>query len=234
MIFSRKKEDFLMKKFTTLIMGLTAVFALTACNSKGKEVKAEDFKEKAAKIEEHSYTEATLKYSYKQEYKIPNTGPLFGDETGPLDNEEPKEGKGEAKFTLKDGEWTSDNKEALQGFGDVVGSCLKDADFELEGATADLEEQAKDYGIDAKVKYYVDPFGIELSAKGSIDTEEELTQTKTKGKLNIYEYISFDKYGFVTKLDMKMDISYTITLGVNGESYDGKMFSDIHCTVSYK
>ena len=53
-----------MKKFTTLVMGLTAVFALTACGGKGKEVKAEDLEKKAAEIEDHEYSQATIKYSY--------------------------------------------------------------------------------------------------------------------------------------------------------------------------
>ena len=40
-----------MKKITTLVTGLAAVFALTACaGGKGTEIKEEQFKEKAAAV----------------------------------------------------------------------------------------------------------------------------------------------------------------------------------------
>lgn len=227
-----------MKKYTTLVLGLTAVFALAACNNgKGKEVKEEEFKEKASKVEEHQYTEATLKYSYSEEYKIPNTGPLFGDDddTGPLDDEDNEtgplndkdSGKGEAKFTLKDGKWTSDDKEALNGFGYMIGLNIKDAD--LADINAEFGGVAEEYGVKVTVKYYVDPLGIEIKAKEEI---QDNSLFNMKGTVDIYAYLSFDKYGFITKLDAKSDIKYTTK--ISEQEYETIMFSEMNATISYK
>lgn len=217
-------------------MGLTAVFALTACNSKGKEVKAEEFKEKSAKVEDHQYSEATIKYSYSNEYEVPNFGEMFGDllgddetepsagETGPLK----ESGKGEAKFTFKDGEWTTEEKELSENIIDLVGISFKDADFNVEELTAQYETMAQQYGIKSSLKFYVDPFGVELAAKGDINDEK----TKSTGKLDVYEYVSFDKYGFLTKLNVKVNINSTVKVGE--KDYTTKIISNIDATVSYK
>ena len=50
-----------MKKFTTLVMSMAAVFALTACG-KGSKVSEEQFKEKANAVEAHQYSSASVKY----------------------------------------------------------------------------------------------------------------------------------------------------------------------------
>lgn len=218
-----------MKKITTLVMSLTAVFALTACNSKGKEVKAEEFKEKSAKVEEHQYSEATIKYSYSSEMEVPNFGEMFGDllgddETGPLK----ESGKGEAKFTFKDGEWTTEEKELSEDIIDLVGISFKDADFDMEELTAQYESMAQQYGIKSTLKFYVDPFGVEVTAKGDINDEE----TKSTGKLDVYEYVSFDKYGFLTKLNAKVNINTTVKVGE--KDYTTKIISNIDATISYK
>ena len=224
-----------MKKFTALVMGLTAVFALTACNSKGKEVKAEEFKEKSAKVEDHQYSEATIKYSYSNEYEVPNFGEMFGDllgdeaeslegETGPSK----ESGKGEAKFTFKDGEWTTEEKELSEDIIDLVGISFKDADFDMEELTTQYESMAQQYGIKSTLKFYVDPFGVEVTAKGDINDEE----TKSTGKLDVYEYVSFDKYGFLNKLNVKVNINSTVKVGE--KDYTTKIISNIDATISYK
>lgn len=210
-----------MKKIITFITGLIAVCALTACNAKGKEVKAEEFKEQAEKIEEHQYSEATVKYTYASDVKIPNFG-LSEDETGSLNEEK----KGEAVYTFKDGEWTTTDEEVDGIFYGMVGLCLKDADLDLDNLTAGMETMSKEYGIDSAVKYYVNPLGVEVSAKGDIKEDG------SDGSLDIYEYLAFDKYGYINKLDAKIDIKSVSKIGE--ESYEMKMFTEVHATISYK
>lgn len=210
-----------MKKIITFITGLIAVCALTACNAKGKEVKAEEFKEQAEKIEEHQYNEATVKYTYASDVKIPNFG-LSEDETGPLNEEK----KGEAVYTFKDGEWTTTDEEAEGLFYGLIGITLKDADLDLDNLTAGMETMSEEYGIDSVVKYYVNPLGVEVSAKGDIKEDG------ADGSLDIYEYLAFDKYGYINKLDAKIDIKSVSKIGK--ESYEMKMFTEVHATISYK
>lgn len=217
-----------MKKIITFITGLIAICALTACNAKGKEVKAEEFKEQAEKIEEHQYNEATVKYTYASDVKIPNIAPLEG-ETGPSEDETGslgEEKKGEAVFTFKDGEWTTTDEEAENIFHGMVGISLKDANLDLDNLTAGMETMSKQYGIDSAVKYYVNPLGVEVSAKG------EFKEDGSDGSLDIYEYIAFDKYGYINKLDAKIDIKSVSKIGE--ESYEMKMFTEVHATISYK
>ena len=213
-----------MKKLATLVMGMAAVCALVACNSKGTEVKAEEFQEKAAKIEGHQYSQATVKYSVKSEYKVPNfgdTGPL-DDETGPLNE------SGEATFTFSDGEWTTKDEKAYELVGETVGISLKDADFNFAELTAEYEQMAKAYGISSSLKYFVNPFGVEFTAKGDIKDEA----TSSTGKLDVDEYIAFDNYGFINKLDVKADVSGSTKVGE--KTYESKIFTEIHVTISYK
>lgn len=235
-IKGRKKEIFSMKRTATLVMGLTAVMALVACNNgKGTEVKAEEFKEKSAQIEEHQYSEATVKYSLKSEYKIPNfitldgeTGPLDG-ETGPLDGETgPLEESGEVKFTFSNGEWAPADKDAPEMVESMIGVSLKDAGFDLRDLTGEFEAMASQYGVKGSLKYYVNPFGVELAMKGDINDKE----TSATGKVDVYEYIAFDKYGFVSQADAKVDISSSMSLA--GKTMESKIFVDAHITISYK
>lgn len=210
-----------MKKIITFITGLIAVFTLTACNAKGKEVKAEEFKEQAEKIEEHQYNEATVKYTYASDLKIPNIGSL-DDGTGSSD----KEKKGEAVYTFNGAKWTTTDEEAEGLFYGMVGLCLKDADLELDNLTDGMESISKEYGIDSAVKYYVNPLGVEVSAKGDIKEDG------SDGSIDIYEYLAFDKYGYLNKLDIKFDIR-SVTKA-DKESYEMRMFTEVHATISYK
>ena len=211
-----------MKKIITLATGLLAIFALTACNAKGKEVKAEEFKEQAEKIEEHQYNEATVKYTYASDVKIPGTD-LLDSETADSLNEEKK---GEAVFTFKDGEWTTTDEEAEDVFDGMIGVSLKDANLDLDNLTAGMESMSEEYGVDSAVKYYVNPLGVEVSAKG------DFKEDGSDGSLDMYEYIAFDKYGYINKLDAKIDIKSVSKVGE--ESYEMRMFTEVHATISYK
>ena len=72
----------------------------------------------------------------------------------------------------------------------------------------------------------VNPLGVEVSAKG------EFKEDGSDGSLDIYEYIAFDKYGYINKLDAKIDIKSVSKIGE--ESYEMKMFTEVHATISYK
>ena len=222
-----------MKKIITLVTGLAAICALTACNAenKGKEVKPEEFKQKANKIEDHEYSQATIKYTYVTENKVPNTGLLFDGETGSSDDETGSLNgnfKGEAVFTLKDGEWTTTDENAQELFGDSIGVSLKAEDFDLDDFTAELEVAAKEYNIKSSLKYFVDPLGLEVTAKGDF-AENELGTT---GSVDIYEYVAFDSYGYITKLDTKIDIKSTLKIA--DKAYESTFFTDAHATITYK
>ena len=217
-----------MKKFTTLIMGLAAVLALTACNSKGTEVKAEEFKEKAAAVEEHQYSEVTIKWSSKGKSTMPDMEKLIMSGEVEMKTEEDSI-EGEAKFTFSNGQWTTDSKaEGVNEFAEMVGLTLKDANFDASEMSEEYEQMAEQYGIDAKVKYYTNPLGCEVSAKGSYEDAKN-----GSGKVNIYSYVGFDKYGYITKYEAKVDISGTVKVSEK-VSYSSSMVITENITLSYK
>ena len=205
-----------MKKIATLVMGLAAVCALTACGGKGKEVKAEELTKKAAEIEDHEYSEATIKYSYSI------------DSTGMGENQKDSE-KATVKFTFdkEKKEWTTDNTEAK--YASMFKSYLYD-NLKAMAAAGEIDvsesmETFKQYG-EIKAKYYVNPFGLAGEAK--FDYNEE--GVSMKGTMSTY--VAFDKYGFCTKIESKADI--TMKMEIAGQKIDGTYKVDESATISYK
>ena len=199
-----------MKKFATLIMGLTAVFALTACGGKGTEVKEDAFKKEAEAIEEHEYTSATLKYSYSAE-----------------EGKEKESEKGTVTYTKEGGSWKvgeTDLKYA-DDFSSIFSANLKDL-VASGSITADIGGSASQYGMKATTKYYKNPLGIET--KASVDTSGE--DGTMKGSMSAY--IAFDKYGYVTKVEYKVDMKMSFEM--MGEKVDTAMKMSLSATVSYK
>ena len=206
-----------MKKFATLVMGLTAVFALTACGGKGKEVKAEELQKQAANIEDHQYSEATIKYSYSI------------DSTGMGETEKDSE-KATVKYSYNSEkkEWTTDNTDAKYAdmFEDLLYTNLKAmaaaGELDISGeAMAQFEQYGK-----AEAHYYTNPFGLE--AKATFDYNEDGTVMKG----SIYAYYAFDKYGYCTKIESKTDI--TMKMSIMGYEIDGASKVNMSATVSYK
>ena len=208
-----------MKKFTTLVMSMTAVFALTACG-KGTKVSEEEFNKKAAAVEEHQYTEATIKYSFEEEMSMPD----FTDPSKTVSDND--KDSGEIKLVNNNGKWTVKDGKDNEEYTSLVGLTLKDANFDAKDMSASYEQMAKQYGIEAKVSYYSNPLGVEVSAKGNYD------QDGAKGKVDIYVYTAFDKYGYITKVEEKVNISGTATYGNN--TYSSKMVVKMSATISYK
>ena len=204
-----------MKKFTTLVMSMTAVFALTACG-KGSKVSEEQFKEKANAVEEHQYSSATVKYSYSVLTKT--------------EGEEDKkdEGKGTIEFTFSDGKWstTSSDKYASE-VKYYVGANVKEllAAKDLgEALSGDAE------GVESKMTYYANPLGVEYSAKGSFESEGLKMSIDEKG------YYGFDKYGFVTKVESSGTNSEEMNISALGVTVASKVSvtSKENITISYK
>ena len=216
-----------MKKFTTLVMGMTAVFALTACGGKGSEVSEEKFKEKAAAVEEHQYSEVTIKWDSSEKMTMPDMEKLFT--TGEVEMKtEEDSAKGEAKFTFDNGEWKTDSKEnGIAEFASMVGLTLKDADFDLSDMSESYEAMAEQYGIEAKQKFYTGPLGYEVSAKGSYNDEKT-----GSGKVDLYCYVAFDQYGYITKYDVKVETSGTAKYAE--KSYSSSMSMKAAVTLAYK
>ena len=215
-----------MKKVTALVMGLTAVFALTACNNKGTEVKAEDFQKKAAAVEEHQYSEATIKWSYYSEISSPDFTALMAGKTDAENKVTKEDDKGETKVTFSNGEWTtSDKNENALMFVTLLQGNLKD--INLSEYTSGLSAQADHLGVKSEVKYYTNPLGIEINANGTYADAETGT-----GSLKMSAYVAFDKYGYVTKVEETVKSSGTAKYGE--VSYSSSMDIKLSATVSYK
>ena len=162
-------------------MGLTAVFALTACGGKGKEVKAEDLEKKAAEIEDHEYSQATIKYSYSGTMKEAGGEEEKVDEKATVTYKFDKESKG----------WTTEDKEHKYAsyFADYLHMNLKElAELGELDISAEAMAQYKEYG-DIKVHYYTDPFGLEASAKFNYDQDGSVV----KGSMSSYSNAIIDK-----------------------------------------
>lgn len=217
-----------MKKLATFAMGLAAVCALTACNSKGTEVKEEDFKAKAAAVEEHQYSEVTIKWDSQEKSEMPDMEKLFT--TGEVEmKKEEDSAKGEAKFTFSGGEWKTDSKEnGIAEFAGMVGLTLKDADFELEDMSESYEAMAEKYGIETKQKFYTGPLGYEVSAKGNYNDEKT-----GSGKVDMYCYVAFDQYGYISKYEVKVETSGTAKASEK-VSYSASMYLKMNVSLSYK
>ena len=209
-------------------MGVAAVFALTACDGlsgKGTKVSEEQFKEKAAAVEEHQYSEATIKWSSKEETTLPDMEKLYT--TGEIEMKTEKDSdSGETKFTFSNGKWsTEDAKGDSADLVSLLSGNLKDV--ELKDLTSEYSAMADQYKVDSTINYYVNPLGISLTAKGDFDNG-----SAGSGKLDLSAYMSFDKYGYVTKAEYK--VSVTGTGKVGEKSYSAKMLMQMTATISYK
>lgn len=159
-------------KAKKLLVGVVSLFALTACG----EVEPAQFKEEFSKIEEHTYSSATVKYSYDTDFILKSKG------------------EGTIDYKFENGKWTtSSSDEKASEYMDLL-TPVKSSDAAL--ATIDTE------GYDSKVevKYYVNPFKIKATY------EETTDKDGTKGSVKLEAISQFDKYGYltVTSLDLRI------------------------------
>ena len=158
-----------MKRKHLALLGLIPLLALTACDG---GVSAQQFKEEAAKVEAHTYSEATVKY------EIDINMILVSDK-----------GTGEITYTCDDkGNWTttSTDKHAENLAGQLTAN-LADFDPQSEMSADDIPE-----GIKFEVKYYINPFKVIGSIDGTY--EEDGVNTTMKGASEF----RFDQYGYCT------------------------------------
>ena len=204
-----------MKKITTLVMSMTAVFALTACG-KGSKVSEEQFKEKANAVEAHQYSSATVKYSYSSVTKTEG------------EDDKKDEGNGTIEFTFSDGKWstTSSDKYASE-VKYYVGANVKDL-LAAQDLSAALSGDAE--GVESKMTYYTNPLGIEYSTKGSYESDSFKMSIDEKG------YYAFDKYGFLTKVESSGTNSEEMNVSALGVTVASKatVTSKENITISYK
>lgn len=158
-----------MKNLSKTMVGLVAVLALGACS--GSSVSAEKFAEEARKVEDHTYTEAVIKYDLDLDMLIVKD-----------------QANGEVKFTYEDGEWTTDSTDEHELSLYIY---LETNVREFNAADAVIEFDDVD-PKDLKINYYVNPFKVTLS--GNVKDSE------TGSKTNVKCEYKFDKYGYATYL----------------------------------
>ena len=166
-----------MKKITLALLAV-ATIALGACA--GNKVSAEKFAEEAKKVEEEHYTEATVQYELKEVF---------------LTSEE---ASGTIKYTRDDeGGWTTTSEDSnAKTFETYLEANVKTFD------PADASGEEMPDGIQMDVAYYVNPFKVVVSAKGTVESSGATVTVDLKG-----EY-KFDKCGCMTYAysDMVMDM----------------------------
>lgn len=167
-----------MKSLNKVVIGMAALVLLTGCG--GTKVSKDKFQEKVDALEAHEYSEATVKYDVNL--------------TGTLE----EKGKGEVKFTKKDGVWTTDDtKHASLSFylTSIKGQKMQD-------------DSEKD-GIKITYTYYVNPMKIVSTQKGENKDGDNYV------KYNNSSTIVMDKYGYPTSISSKVDSEAKITeLGI--------------------
>lgn len=178
-------------KVKKLMVGVVSLFALTACGSTDPA----KFKEEFSKIEEHTYSSATIKYSY---------------DTNVLGN---SKGNGTIDYKFENGKWkTNSNDEKASAYMSYL-MPVKDA------ATAISSVDTEGYDSKVEVRYYTNPLKIKATYK---ETTEE-NGVKSTVKLEAIE--QFDKYGYVTvsSLDLSLEAKKDGTVTESYIKYDIKI-----------
>ena len=162
-----------------LALGLVAASALASCA--GGAVDAEKFAEEARKVEDHTYTEAVVKYEYDMDMLIAKD-----------------QSKGEIKYTRDEtGGWTTEsNDEHAEELKSNLETNVRS--FDLSQA---LNEEKVPENVEYDIKYYINPFKITFKVKGSGESEDAQTKVDGKGEFK------FEKYGYLTYslFDMTME-----------------------------
>ena len=203
-----------MKVLNKVLMCSATLVLLTACAQK---ISAEKFQAKIDALEEHQYTEATIKY----------VADMVG--TGIAESATKNEDYS-VKFTWNadTSSWGTEDTEHTLDAQYLV--CVKGMDVsEMEERPESIPEQ-----IDYKVTFYSD-FSVVTSINGSYSGEEEVmgatanveykyNKCTTKGK--------FDKYGYLILMEEKDDMS--AKMSANGVTMEGTQKGSVKITVSYK
>ena len=163
-------------KTKRLLVGVVSLFALTSCAS----VEPEKFAEELSKVEDHTYSSATVKYSSDADF------------LGVKNKED-----GEISYTFGNGQWKTDSKDTNASTYASLLAPLKTSE-EVTGSLSVADSYKDKY----TVKYYLNPFKVKISYS---DTSEQ-NGTKTKVKLD--GVVELNKYGYVTLTDVDLSIKY--------------------------
>ena len=199
----------MMKKLTTLALGLVAVCSLTACgDGKGTKTSEEDFKKKAEAVQEPAtpYTSATFKY------KGTVKGSTFlGEEETKLDSKL----NGSIEFTYENGKWSAKDKaddETVESYVEMVGVSIKEM----------IAEDSFDMEGQGTVTYYSNPLGVEITYDGKTDG----------AAMSGNAYMAFNGNGYLSKVEVNMKMDMTVEMaGVKSGTVATTKFS---ATISYK
>ena len=160
-------------KAKKILVGFVSLFALTGCG----EVEPEKFQEELSKVEEHSYSSATVKYSYDVDMLV------YQDK-----------GSGEIEFKFENGKWTtsSDDKNA----SDYVGYLAPEKNVNDAKNSMELPEG---YANKVDFKYYTNPFKIKVTYKDSIEEDG------AKGNVKVEAVCEYNKYAYPTLFTLDFD-----------------------------
>ena len=207
-----------MKKITNLLTLGVAVFSLAACAS-GNKVSEEKFREEVNNLPEHQYSEATLKVKSNMHMEM-------------LGQSEDENVDSTFHYT-----WDADKKEwvAQEEDGkDYADNLVSVKDLNLEAIVPTGGEAAEFIEGEYEISYYVNPLKVAFKINGTVNTETE------GSKINGYEKgsgsVVFDKYGFMTSCDIKIDMNLTMSGTVLGTEISTSMVmnGDMQLSASYK
>ena len=166
-----------MKSLNKVFIGMAALVLLTGCG--GTKVSKDKFQEKVDALEAHEYSEATVKYDVNM--------------TGTIE----EKGKGEVKFTKKDGVWTTD---------DTKHASLSFYLTSIKGQK--MQDNSEKDGIKTTYTYYVNPMKIVSTQKGESKDGDDYI------KVDSSSTVVMDKYGYPTSISSKTNYEAKVTIGV--------------------
>ena len=183
-----------------LALGLVAASALASCA--GGAVDAEKFAEEARKVEDHTYTEAVVKYEYDMDMLIAKD-----------------QSKGEIKYTRDEtGGWTTESNDE---HAEELKSNLEINVRSFNPSQA-LDGEEIPENVEYDIKYYINPFKVTFSVKGSGESEDSKAKVDGKGEFK------FEKYGYLSYCLTDMTVEGTAV----GTSISMKMYQKLN--ISYK
>ena len=142
-----------MKNFKRIIIGMSALVLLTACG--GQKVSRAKFQAKIDALEEHTYSEATVKYS------INLTGTSGKKESGTV------------TFRNVSGLWVTDDL-AHEGYGAML--------YSYKGQKA--PEDSIENNIKYKYTFYINPLKVVATVKGENKTDDN-NFSKVNDKISV-------------------------------------------------
>lgn len=197
-----------MKLIKTFFIGATAL-TLSACamggGAKGQKVSEEKFAAEAAKVEDHQYSKATVKYSIVEKHKN--------------DGEKDVNEKGTLKFSFSNGSWELD---AGQNMPEAIGEYEDYLGLRISYAMSMIPSGEEAY----TVSYYTNPLGVyaKMSQKAS--------ESGVSISMSASSYMGFDKYGYLVEATSSYDYSYKVS--VAGVSSSQSANEKMEVNISYQ